>query len=57
MIPKVIGTKSPIRLIEGVNNIGNANNTNTMAITVIILMVLGLFTNAMLICPNCFYWV
>lgn len=46
IIPKVIGTKSPMRLIDGVNSIGNANNTNTMAITVITLMLLGLITTA-----------
>lgn len=41
-----MGTKSPMRLIDGVNNIGNANKTNTMAITVTTLMLLGLITTA-----------
>lgn len=45
-----MGTKSPMRLIDGVNNIGNANNTNTIAVTVIMLMDFGRRTNAILIC-------
>lgn len=49
IIPKTIGTKSPIRLIDGVNNMGNANSTNTMAVTVMMLMDFGRCINAMLI--------
>ncbi len=49
IIPKIIGTKSPMRFIDGVNNMGNANNTNTIAVTVIMLMDFGRCTSAILI--------
>lgn len=41
MIPKIIGTKSPMRLIDGVNNIGNANTINTIAMMAVMLIILG----------------
>lgn len=39
-----------MRLMEGVNNIGKANKTNIIAITVMILMDFGRCINAILIC-------
>lgn len=44
-----MGTKSPIRFIDGVNNIGKANNTNTIAVTVIMLIDFGRCIKAILI--------
>jgi hypothetical protein len=41
MTPNINGTKSPIFLIEGINSIGKASKTNTMAIMVMMLMDLG----------------
>lgn len=41
-----------MRLIEGVNNMGKANKTSTIAITVTALIDFGRCTNAILICSN-----
>lgn len=39
-----------MRFMEGINSIGKASNTNTMAMTVITEMVFGRCNTAMLIC-------
>jgi hypothetical protein len=57
MMPKIIGIKSPILLIEGVNNIGKANKTKTIAVIVVTLIIFGRAMDAILISSNCFYWV
>ena len=57
IIPSIIGTKSPIRLMDGINSIGNASNISTMAIILVTLIILGRLTTAMLISTNCFYGV
>lgn len=55
MMPRIMGIKSPMRLIEGINNMGKANKISIMAITVITVIVLGRCTSAILICSDCFY--
>ncbi len=46
IIPKIMGTKSPIRLIDGVNNIGKANKINIIAITPVTEIIFGRVTCA-----------
>lgn len=41
MMPRIMGIKSPMRLMEGINNIGKASKTNTIAMTVITEMDFG----------------
>ena len=46
IMPKIIGIKSPMRFIEGVKSIGNANKTNIRAIMVTIRISFGRVTCA-----------
>lgn len=57
IMPIVIGIKSPIRFIEGINNNGNANKISMMAVTLMMLIIFGRCICAILICSNCFYWI
>lgn len=52
-----MGIKSPMRFMEGINNMGKASKISTMAITVIALIAFGLCTNAILIGSDCFYGI
>ena len=54
MIPIIIGIKSPIRFIDGRNSIGNANNSNTMAVAEMMVMDFGRCIFAILICSYSF---
>lgn len=43
MIPMIIGTKSPMCLIDGVKSIGNASSVSTIAVTESTLNIFGLW--------------
>ncbi len=41
MIPKIMGTKSPIRLMDGINSMGKDSKISTIAITNVAVIILG----------------
>lgn len=48
MMPKIIGTKSPSRLMEGINNRGKDPKISTMAIDAVMVMMVGRVSGAMI---------
>jgi len=50
MMPKIIGTKSPMRLIDGIKSMGKANKIRIIAATLVTEIIFGRVICAIIKC-------